>query len=374
MPSSHRTILRPFPLSQGKAVPREDPFAVIETETPRLDENEVLQLVREHYGLKAELKVLISERDQNFRLRCDDGRQFVLKIANAAEDRVATDFQIQALIYLQSWLDNNDCPINVPQILRTVDDKTQVVVSSTQGQHVVRVVSYVDGMPLGDRQASPVLCRRLGMYLAHLGQALRGFEHAGSGHGLLWDMQQALQLRRVLEHVPDDELRQGIAAVLDNFEFYALPQFKGLRTQVIHSDLNPENVLIDPDDQDSVAGVIDFGDMVKAPLIVDVAVGASYLRRAEGNPLAGIAEFLFGYHSTTPLELPEIDMLFDLVKTRLAASIAILSWRATLRGADDPYLAGAIASEGGAAEFLRALSAMPREYAQQTFRQVCAGG
>ena len=132
-----------------------DPFAVIETETPRLDENEVLQLVREHYGLEAELKALLSERDQNFRLRCDDGRQFVLKIANAAEDPLATDFQIQALLFLESWLADNNCPISVPQILRTVDDKTHVMVSSAGDQHVTRVVTYVDGIPLGDRQAPP---------------------------------------------------------------------------------------------------------------------------------------------------------------------------------------------------------------------------
>ena len=351
-----------------------DPFAVIETETPRLDENEVLQLVREHYGLEAELKALLSERDQNFRLRCDDGRQFVLKIANAAEDPLATDFQIQALLYLESWLADNNCPISVPQILRTVDDKTHVMVSSAGDQHVTRVVTYIDGIPLGDRQAPPILCRRLGEYLAHLGRALQGLEHAGSGHGLLWDMQQALRLRRILEHILDDELRRGISTVLDDFETLALPQFSDLRSQVIHSDFNPENVLIDVDNIDTVAGVIDFGDMVKAPLIVDVAIGASYLRRTQGNPLAGIAEFLLGYHSVTPLALPEIDMLFDLIKARLAASVAILSWRATLRGADDPYLAGAVASEGGAADFLNTLSEMPREHAQQTFRQVCAAG
>ena len=55
-----------------------DPFAVIETETPRLDENEVLQLVREHYGLEAELKALLSERDQNFRFRPAFRRGFCL--------------------------------------------------------------------------------------------------------------------------------------------------------------------------------------------------------------------------------------------------------------------------------------------------------
>jgi Ser/Thr protein kinase RdoA (MazF antagonist) len=353
-------------------VPQADPFAVIESENPRLAESEIRQLLLEHYGLEAELESLVSERDQNFRLQCDDGRQFILKITNAAEDPVATDFQIQALNHLESYQATHECPINVPQIVRTTDGRAALPVTSAGEQHVTRVVTFVAGIPLGDAQASPVLCRRLGVYLAHLGRALRGFEHPGSDHGLLWDMQQALALRRILEHVPDLDLRRGIAQTLDDFEALALPHFDNVRSQVIHSDFNPQNVLIAPDDRSSVAGVIDFGDMLKAPLIVDVGIGASYLRNLEGNPLAGIAEFLAGYHSITPLERTEIDMLFDLIKTRMAASIAILSWRAELRGADDPYLAGGVASEGNAAAFLRVLLELPREHAQQTFRQICA--
>ncbi len=349
-----------------------DPFAVIESENPRLGEGEVREMLRAHYGLEAELESLVSERDQNFRLRCDDGRQFTLKITNAAEDPVATDFQIQALIHLESYLARHECPINVPRILRTTDGRAALPVTSAGEQHVARVVTFLAGIPLGDSPASPILFRRLGVYLAHLGMALHGFDHPGSDHGLLWDMQQALALRRILEHVPDLDLRQRIARTLDEFEADALPHFKDVRSQVIHSDFNPQNILLDPDDRSSVAGVIDFGDMLKAPLIVDAAIGASYLHVMEGNPLAGIAEFLFGYHSVTPLEISEIDMLFDLIKTRLAASITILSWRAVLRGANDPYLAGGVASEGNAAEFLKVLLELPRENARQTFRQICA--
>jgi Ser/Thr protein kinase RdoA (MazF antagonist) len=353
-------------------VPGTDPFAVIETETPRLVDDEVLQIIREHYGLVARLEPLLSERDQNFRLQCDDGRELVLKIANSAEDPLATDFQVQALLHLETWMAAHDCPVTVPRIVRTVDGQPSISITSAGNEHVVRIVTYLDGRPLGVNPASPLLCRHLGACLAHLGRALSGFEHPGSGHGLLWDMQQALELRKILEHVPDPQLRQGITQTLDDFETHALPRFGGLRSQVIHSDLNPDNVLVDEHDPDRVAGVIDFGDMLKAPLVVDVAVGASYLRAMEGNPLSGIAEFLSAYHSVTPLDIAEIDILFDLIKTRLAASITILFWRATLRGADDAYLAGAVRSEGNAADYLNILLQMPRESAQQTFRQICA--
>lgn len=353
-------------------MPRADPFAVIETETPEVAEEEILAFVRDHYGMTVRLQPLLGERDQNFRMQCEDGREFVLKIANPAEDRLATEFQIEALLHLEAYLASHDSPVIVPRIIRTPDGRPSVTFESAGAEYLARVMTFLPGHPLGTTPASPKLCRHLGACLAHLGQALKGFDHPGSGHGLLWDMQQALELRRILEHIPDEQLRRDVADTLDDFEDNALPLFPEIRCQVIHSDLNPENVLVDTADPDRVAGIIDFGDMLKAPLIVDVAVGASYLRVLEGNPLSKIAEFLSAYQAVTPLELAEIDMLFDLLKTRLAATISILSWRATLRGADDPYLRGAVASEGSAADFLKILLEIPRDNARQIFRQICA--
>lgn len=353
-------------------MPGADPFAVIETETPKLAHSEIRQVVLDRYGLAVQLEPLLGERDQNLRMRCADGREFVLKIANAAEDPLATEFQIEALLHLESELLLHDDPVNVPRIVRTVDGQPSITITSAGKAHIARVMTFLPGRLLADTPASPALCRRLGACLARLGQALCNFDHPGSGHGLLWDMQQALELRRIVHHVADNGLRQDIANTLDEFEARTLPRLKGLRSQVIHGDLNPENVLIDAVDPTRVAGIIDFGDMLKAPLIVDVAIGASYLRSFEGDPLSGIAEFLCAYHSVTPLDLAEIDILFDLIKTRLAASITILSWRATLRGAEDPYLRGAVASEGNAAGFLKVLEELPRGNVRQTFRQVCA--
>jgi hypothetical protein len=43
-----------------------------------------------------------------------------------------------------------------------------------------------------------------------------------------------------------------------------------------------------------------------------------------------------------------------------------------MRGEDDAYLAGAVPAEGSAARFLKLLLQLPREHAQQTFRQICA--
>ena len=66
--------------------------------------------------------------------------------------------------------------------------------------------------------------------------------------------------------------------LLEGFERHAVPLLRGLRRQVIHNDFNPHNVLADAVDDTRIAGVIDFGDMVHAPLVQDLATACAYLK------------------------------------------------------------------------------------------------
>jgi Ser/Thr protein kinase RdoA (MazF antagonist) len=185
-------------------------------------------------------------------------------------------------------------------------------------------------------------------------------------------MHEAGRVREIAPCIPEPELRGRVIECLQRFEAQVLPRFASLRSQVVHNDLNPENVLLDPDDVARVAGVIDFGDMTQSPLVVDVAVAASYMREIKGNPLARIAAFVAAYHSITPLERDEIDLICDLVQVRLATTVSVLHWRMADRGADDPYLNNSASAESTAAKFFGLLDAIPREHARQTLRQACA--
>lgn len=353
-------------------MPTTDPLAVIAEEPPRFLDDEAIHIARDHWGLDVSVKSLVSERDQNFRMKTHDGRQFVLKIANAAESSAVTDFQVQGLIYIADRVQTLALPVSTPQVLPTVDGATSIELSRSGATHVARVVSFLQGAPLGDGVATPKLARNMGACLAHLGHALAGFSHPGSEQSLLWDLQKALDLRKLVSYITDEGVAAQVTDALDDFETHAAAGLPSMRSQVVHSDLNPDNVLIDPDDPDVVAGVIDFGDMLRAPLIVDVAIACSYLRVADGNPLELIAEFVAGYHGVEPLITEEIDILFELIQARLCASISILDWRAAMRGPGDPYLEKVAEGEASAGNFLARLREIPREHAQRMFRQVCA--
>ena len=114
-------------------------------------------------------------------------------------------------------------------------------------------------------------------------------------------------------------------------------------------------MLIDPKSR-RVTGLIDFGDMIRAPLICDVAIAAAYLRSGSDDPLELIAPFLAAYDAVRPLREPEIALLFDLVRARLATTITILYWRMNARRDDDRYRQKTLEEEAGAIGFLDALS------------------
>ena len=348
---------------------KQNPMDVVASGPPAFTLQQAVDTARDHYELNVTAAVLVSERDQNFRLTSDNGKQYVLKIANALEDPVVTDFQIQALLHIQA---KADASITTPTVLPTTSGEYSLVLESEGHSHVVRLVSHLEGKPLGAAVVDASLARDMGRYLARLGRALSDFSHPGDNHSLLWDMKQAASLRQILQHIGDRDIRGLATRTLDNFESKILPIFDSLRWQVIHNDMNPDNVLMDNSAIPRIAGVIDFGDMVRSPLIIDVAVAASYLRTLDGNPLTLIAEFLAGYHGEEPLSGLEIDVLHNLINVRLMTTVSILSWREWSRGADDEYLLAAANVESTAALFLSKMAEIPGEHAAQTYRQVCA--
>lgn len=321
---------------------------------PQFAAPEIQELLRQQYGIKGDLKPLTSERDQNMRVTTETGQQFVLKIANVTEHPVFADFQIKALTHLQGSV----CGVTVPKIIPTRRGEAATLIAAGAAQHIVRLVSYVPGIPFADISPDVELARSLGECLARVGVALRDLRHPGDRRALLWDMQRASGLRGLIAHVDEPDIQAAVGSCLDDFEKNALPCFKRLRTQVIHSDFNPGNVLVNAGDHSLVVGVIDFGDMVRAPLIVDVAIAASYLRSDGDNLLVLIAPFVAAYDSVVPLEPQEFELLYDLIRTRLTTTILLMRWRLLTRGDGDLYSQHTMRNERNADRFLLSLNAL----------------
>ena len=338
---------------------------VLASNPPAFTERDAVEIAKRNYGLNARATLLVSERDQNFCLKLDDGRRFLLKIANAAEDAEAIQFENAALSHLERVAPDQP----VPRVMTTIDGKDAVPLGSDDKTHWVRVISWLSGRPLREVEPSEAMRRQLGSSLAHLGKALRGFFHPGGGKQLLWDIRHTTRLAPWLEHVEDRSTREHCADVIARFENDVFPHLEELRSQVIHNDLNASNVLVSNEPHPKITGIIDFGDMVHGPLVCDVAIGAKYQLSDGVDPLAGAIQFVEAYHRVTPLEAAEIELLFDLICARLVTTLVITSWRASRYPENHDYI---LRNAHVAASQLDMLVKLGRKAATSRFFRACA--
>jgi hydroxylysine kinase len=282
------------------------------------------ELAAEHYGLPVAAHRLDSERDQNFRLQTLDGREYVLKIANPAEDRAVTNLQTQALVHLATA----DPGLPIPRVFPALDGAQELDITFDDGSiRVVRLLSFMAGIPMHAVEGSARLRRDLGQCAARLARGLRDFRHSGANHKLLWDLQHAAELRPLVDAVAFD--RRGLVEqFLDRFEANVLPALANLPKQPVHNDLNPHNIVVDRANSERISGIIDFGDLASTARVNDLAITAAYQVVDSDDPLAPACEVIAAYHAVTPLNAGEFEVLFDLMATRMVMTVVISSWRA----------------------------------------------
>lgn len=316
---------------------------------PRIGVDQAERLAESHFGVRGTATALDGERDRNFHLRTGDGPGFVFKVHPPGEDPAVIDLQIGALKHLASV----DASLMVPRVMLSVAGESCVWVDLGAGRpQAARLLTYLQGVPLG-HPLNPARLRGLGHLLARLDRGLRGYFHPAGRSPLLWDIQRADQVTPLLVHIEDSSLRDAATEALERFARVVKPALPSLRAQVIHNDAHHENVLADAADRDRVVGALDFGDLVHAPLIQELAVAASY--HLGSDDLLGPTAVLVGaYAEVLPLEVEELEVLADLMLTRRAIAAAIGAWMS--RGAPDALRLEAPARR----DALRRLLSLPR--------------
>ena len=231
---------------------------------PTFGSQEAERIAAEVFGITGTASPLDSERDQNVKIMGADGRGFVLKIGNPADDPEVIDMQSQALLHVAG----TDPTLPVMRLVPSVSGERQIDVMGSDGRsHTTRLVTLLPGRTMEPEELRLDTLYSFGATCARLGRALRGFFHPAAGHPLLWNVKHALDLRPLVGNIPDPGHRTIVESVLDRFEEHVKPVFGDLRAQVIHNDLTPDNCLFDLDQR--VSGIIDFGDMAHSALVCD---------------------------------------------------------------------------------------------------------
>lgn len=308
-------------------------FDVMTIRPPSVTPGTAREVALSLWGLRAEPQPLRGERDANFRLRTEDGRQFVLKFANPAEDARFRDMQSAALRHIERRAP--DLP--VPRVVPLPDGAAEARVADSSGAvHQVRLLSWIDGLPVGQSRRSAAQRAAAGEALARLQAALAGFAHEAAEVPIIWDLAHLLALREVAAVLPA-ELRELLLPILDEFEARVTPLQGQLRRQVVHNDFNHANVLVDPDDHDRIAGVIDFGDMAETAVVFDAAIAAYCQHGADMPATEAACHMLRRYHALSPLREEEIALLPLLVAGRAAMSLTLACYHQHAQPGNDHY-------------------------------------
>lgn len=312
---------------------------VLSEASREIDDVWVRTLAHERWGIEGEMKPLTGERDRNYRLQSGvDGARYMLKISHPAETALVADFQTQALLHLEA----TDPGLPVQRIVRTLDGAPSLLCvppgEAPSAPRVARLFTYLPGVPLPEAPRTPLQQQNLARMLARLDRSLAGFDHPAGALALPWDIQRADSVRGLLAHIADPARRALAEGALDRFEREARPVLRTLPAQPIHNDFNIYNVLVDRADTDSIAAILDFGDMVRAPVVNDLAVAAAYQTGTGDDPLVDIEPFVAAYHAVRPLSQVEAGVLFTMITARLVMVVAISGWRAARYPENAAYL------------------------------------
>lgn len=273
-----------------------------------MDLNFAQAIAEKHFGIQATARELPSERDRNFLLTARDGEKFVLKIANAHEQRAVLEAQNAMMTHLERRV--GFCPRVRPAL-------SGAQITNVAGQ-LVRVLSYLPGEPLAKVQSQATeLLHDLGRKLGQLSRALIDFDHPAAHRDFYWDLANAA---RIIDdfgpQIKTDWLKD---LVLSYGKDLCLPVAK-LRKSVIHGDANDYNVLVEGN---QVVGLIDFGDIVYSYTAGDLAIAVAYAVLGKPDPKAAVAPLIDGYVEEFPLTKNELDALWHLVRLRLCMSVCI---------------------------------------------------
>jgi hydroxylysine kinase len=256
-------------------------------------------------------------------------------------------------------------------VIPSIDQKPWVTVAAgpLQGR-IVYVTTYLAGQLLRSVATTPPLRRHLGTTLAALGRALRECDAQLAARPLLWDLSQLPQLRPLLAELPPGPATDRLDQQLSRFTAEVAPRLAHQRTQLVHNDFSPDNVLIDAS---AVCGIIDFGDVTVTALVNDVAIAAAYQLGAEPGQAARAflqpaIDLISGYHATTPLTAAELELLPDLMLARILARIIISEWRAARFPQNQAYI---LRNTPRARDHLTRLLALPPDELAQRIHAAC---
>lgn len=302
-------------------------------------ENAGRLLARTHDIAAEALTRLPTERDDTFLVRTEHGL-LVAKFAHPLDEPRHLHDQLAVL----EGLAREHPELPVQRIIPTIEGALVARVTDDAGQErQLRVLTYLDGEPLGAAPRSLPAMHTLGALHARLAAAIADIGDTAHpplmGSPTPWNLLNLDHYAPLLDTIRDDELRDNASRVVDEARDAVLPAARALPALLAHNDLHGDNVLV-RSEPFAITGVLDFGDMTRTPRAADLAVAASYARGRVGDagaPWDAARAYVAGFETVQPLTADEHALVPGLVVLRVAQRAILNSAIAAANPAAEKY-------------------------------------
>ena len=280
--------------------------------------------VANYYGIEVKASVLNGYDELNFLLVEKSGKKNILKVSNSSHDYFFLEAQVKILQHLAK----SDLASQFQTYTLNKKGETLTEITVDEATYYIRILSFLEGTFWVEAPAkNKALFENLGIFLGNMDKSLEGFKHPGMHRHYTWDISTARDANYKMNYIPDAAKKRIADYFMLQFETEVLPTLSSFRQAYTHNDANDYNVLVEGD---TIAGLIDFGDMVYTALINNVAVACTYAMLHQSDPLAAAVLVVKGYHSAYALEEKELSILYYLIAARLCISVTQSAYNGSL--------------------------------------------
>ncbi|ENA1793969.1 aminotransferase class III-fold pyridoxal phosphate-dependent enzyme [Flavobacterium psychrophilum] len=327
----------------------------------KFSEAHIELLAKDHYGLFVSAKMLNGYDELNYLLTDINNKQFILKVSDENQPFLFLDAQVKIIKHLS----NSSISNNFQQFCINNQGDELTAVENEGKKYYLRILSFLEGDFWVDKlEKSNILYSQLGHFLGTMDKSLQDFSHTAMHRQYTWDISRASDANDRLKYIKNHEKRRIASYFLLQFDTEVLPKIHTLRHAYIHNDANDYNVLVD---DNTVTGLIDFGDMVYTALINNLAIACTYAMLSHEDPLSAATLIVKGYHESYALTTQELDALYYLIAGRLCISVTQSAFNGSLDTNNDHHFI----TEKPAWDLLYKLIKINPIKAQDNFRKTC---
>lgn len=302
-------------------------------------------VLKKVWQVDATLTQLDGEYDLNFLVNGEQSA--VLKVMRANCETSFIDLQCRAFAHLTNYAPE----VPAPSIIYTISGELYTsVMGPDNEERIVWLLEKIEGSTYAKfKPQSLALIEDVGQVVGAVDKAWENFEHPALERDFKWNLCQGDWITQESSVIKDPPKSAVIDDIIQQFA-QIKPRLLRLKPQAIHNDVNDYNLIVDGSltQRAHVTGLIDLGDMCASPRICNLAITAAYMVLDQRNPEQVLEAIVKGYHRQYPLTPEELELLWPLLRMRLAVSV-INSTLMAIENPNDPYI---VISQASAWQFL----------------------